>query len=44
MVLELELAPVACCTPVAGPDITAEQAGALAAIFKALADRTGYGS
>lgn len=38
MVRGLELAPVACCTPVAAPDITAEQAGALAAIFKALAD------
>jgi ArsR family transcriptional regulator len=38
MVRELKLAPVACCTPVAAPDITPEQAGALAATFKALAD------
>jgi len=35
---EIELAPVACCTPVAAPDITADQAGTLAAVFKALAD------
>jgi len=35
---EIELAPVACCTPVAAPDITPEQAGTLAMIFKALAD------
>jgi ArsR family transcriptional regulator len=35
---ELELAPVACCTPVAQPDITRGQATTLAAIFKALAD------
>ena len=33
-----EIEPVACCTPVAAPDITADQAGSLAAIFKALAD------
>jgi ArsR family transcriptional regulator, arsenate/arsenite/antimonite-responsive transcriptional repressor len=38
MVRELQLAPVPCCTPVAAPDITPEQADALAAIFKALAD------
>ena len=37
MVRELRLAPVACCTLVAAPDITSEQADALAAIFKALA-------
>jgi ArsR family transcriptional regulator len=30
--------PVACCTPVAHPDISPEQAGTLAAVFKALAD------
>lgn len=30
--------PVACCAPVAGPDITAEEAQALASVFKALAD------
>jgi ArsR family transcriptional regulator len=35
---EIELAPVACCTPVAAPDITPEQSGTLATIFKALAD------
>src|SRR5207248_5781013 len=35
---EIELAPVACCTPVAAPDITADQAGTLAVVFKALAD------
>src|SRR5438034_9856140 len=29
---------VACCAPVAAPDITAEQAGTLADLFKALAD------
>ncbi len=38
LVQEIPLAAVACCTPVAAPDITAEQAGTLAAIFKALAD------
>ena len=31
-------APVACCAPVAAPDITPDQAGTLAFIFKALAD------
>ena len=35
---KIELAPVACCTPVAAPDITRGQAGTLAAVFKALAD------
>ena len=35
---EIELAPVACCTPVAEPDITPGQAATLAAVFKALAD------
>jgi ArsR family transcriptional regulator, arsenate/arsenite/antimonite-responsive transcriptional repressor len=35
---ELELAPVECCTPVALPDITPDQATTLAVIFKALAD------
>lgn len=34
----LPLAPVACCAPVAAPDITSGQAEALAATFKALAD------
>jgi ArsR family transcriptional regulator len=38
LIQEIPLAPVACCTPVASPDITAEQADVLAAIFKALAD------
>src|SRR5919202_3392618 len=37
-VREIELAPVACCTPVAAPDITTDQAATLAAVFKALAD------
>jgi ArsR family transcriptional regulator len=35
---QIELAPVACCTPVAAPDITRGQAATLAAVFKALAD------
>jgi ArsR family transcriptional regulator, arsenate/arsenite/antimonite-responsive transcriptional repressor len=35
---ELELAPVACCTPVVAPDITPGQASTLASVFKALAD------
>jgi len=34
----IDLAPVACCTPVAAPDITSEQAVTLASVFKALAD------
>jgi len=34
----IALAPVACCTPVASPEITLDQAGTLAAVFKALAD------
>ena len=38
MIRELELAPAACCTPVMAPDITPDQAAALAAVFKALAD------
>jgi ArsR family transcriptional regulator, arsenate/arsenite/antimonite-responsive transcriptional repressor len=38
MIQEVAPAPIACCTPVAAPDITAEQADVLAAIFKALAD------
>ncbi len=38
LVQELPRAPVECCTPVAEPDITAEQASTLAAVFKALAD------
>lgn len=32
------LSPVACCTPMAAPDITPDQADTLAAVFKALAD------
>jgi ArsR family transcriptional regulator len=35
---EVPLAPVACCAPVAAPDITPDQAGTLASVFKALAD------
>jgi ArsR family transcriptional regulator, arsenate/arsenite/antimonite-responsive transcriptional repressor len=35
---EPPLAPVECCTPLAEPNITAEQAGTLSAVFKALAD------
>ena len=35
---EIPLAPVACCTPVAAPDITPDQADTLASVFKALAD------
>ena len=38
LVQEIPLAPVACCTPVAAPDITTDQAETLASIFKALAD------
>jgi ArsR family transcriptional regulator, arsenate/arsenite/antimonite-responsive transcriptional repressor len=38
LIQELDLAPVACCTPLAEPNITAEQAQTLAEIFKALAD------
>ena len=33
-----QVAPVECCTPVAGPGVTTDQAATLAAIFKALAD------
>jgi ArsR family transcriptional regulator len=35
---QLDLAPAACCTPVAAPDITSDQAATLAAVFKALSD------
>ena len=35
---QLPLAPVECCTPVAQPGITDEQAATLAIVFKALAD------
>lgn len=35
---EIALDPVACCSPVAGPDISTEQAVTLVAVFKALAD------
>lgn len=38
LVQDLQLAPVECCSPVAEPNITAEQARTLAAVFKALAD------
>jgi ArsR family transcriptional regulator, arsenate/arsenite/antimonite-responsive transcriptional repressor len=38
LVQEIPLAPVACCTPVAAPDITPDQAETLASVFKALAD------
>jgi ArsR family transcriptional regulator, arsenate/arsenite/antimonite-responsive transcriptional repressor len=38
IVRELQPAPVECCTSVAEPDITDEQAATLAAVFKALAD------
>jgi len=34
----INLAPVACCTAVAAPDITSDQAVTLASVFKALAD------
>ncbi len=40
LIQEIAQAPVACCTPVAAPDITDDQADVLAAIFKALADPT----
>jgi ArsR family transcriptional regulator, arsenate/arsenite/antimonite-responsive transcriptional repressor len=35
---QLPLAPVECCAPMAEPNITPEQSGTLAAVFKALAD------
>ena len=35
---ELELAPAACCAPLAKPDITPADAGVTARLFKALAD------
>ena len=35
---EIELAPVACCTPVMDPGITEGQATTLATVFKALSD------
>jgi ArsR family transcriptional regulator, arsenate/arsenite/antimonite-responsive transcriptional repressor len=38
VVRALELAPVECCSPVAGSSITPEQAVTLATVFKALAD------
>jgi ArsR family transcriptional regulator len=38
LVQEVPLAPVACCTPVAAPDINPDQAETLASVFKALAD------
>jgi ArsR family transcriptional regulator, arsenate/arsenite/antimonite-responsive transcriptional repressor len=38
MVEKITAAPVACCTPVAAPEITSGQATTLASIFKALAD------
>ena len=38
MDIDTASAPVACCSPVSAPGITAGQAGTLAAVFKALAD------
>ena len=38
LIQEIEPTAVACCTPVADPGITDEQASTLAAVFKALAD------
>ena len=38
LIQEIQPTPVACCTPVADPGITDEQATTLAAVFKALAD------
>src|SRR5690349_10851366 len=35
---QIEQAPVACCTPVASPEVTADDARTLASVFKALAD------
>ncbi|MEA2452099.1 MAG: ArsR family transcriptional regulator, arsenate/arsenite/antimonite-responsive transcriptional [Actinomycetota bacterium] len=37
---ELELAPVACCAPLSEATISADEAGAAAELFKALADPT----
>ena len=38
LLLESDLAPVECCSPVAGPSVTTQQAVTLASVFKALAD------
>jgi len=38
LITELEPLPMECCTPVARPGITEEQAEALSQVFKALAD------
>ena len=35
---EIDPTPVACCTQVAAPDVSPEQAGTLASVFKALSD------
>jgi ArsR family transcriptional regulator len=35
---ELDIAPVECCTPMAEPEITREQAATLGSVFKALGD------
>jgi ArsR family transcriptional regulator len=38
LIAELEGSPVACCAPVVRPGITETEAGALATVFKSLAD------
>jgi ArsR family transcriptional regulator len=38
MLQQIELAPLACCTPVVAPNITTDQASTLASVFKALSD------
>jgi len=38
LIQEIELSPAACCTPVASPDITENEARTVASVFKALAD------
>jgi len=38
LIQQIDASPAACCTPVAAPDVTPEQAKTLATVFKALAD------
>jgi len=38
LIQEIDTSPAACCTPVATPDITHDQAQTLATVFKSLAD------
>ena len=38
LIQEMSIAPVTCCSPVASPGITQEEAATLASVFKALSD------